>query len=63
MKGEIKMNKQHIKGAGNRAKGAVKETAGKATGNESLELEGKIDRVKGKTQQAVGDAKDRLQGK
>lgn len=54
------MNKQQIKGAGNRVKGAIKETTGKAVGNESLELEGKLDRAKGKAQQAVGNAKDRL---
>lgn len=57
------MNKQHVKGAANSAKGSIKESTGKATGNESLEAEGKFDRAKGKTQSALGDAKDRLQGK
>lgn len=57
------MNKYHVKGAGNRAKGTIKETAGKATDNESLEMEGRADRFKGKAQGTLGDAKDALQGK
>ena len=43
-------------------KGKVKETAGKATGDERLENEGRTDQVKGKAKDAVDDAKDAVQG-
>jgi hypothetical protein len=38
------MNKDRIKGAGEQAKGTVKEAAGKVTGDVKLEAEGKPDR-------------------
>jgi uncharacterized protein YjbJ (UPF0337 family) len=47
-----------IKGAANDAMGNVKESAGRATGNENLQAEGLAQQAKGKTQKAVGDAKD-----
>jgi uncharacterized protein YjbJ (UPF0337 family) len=40
------------------AKGHVKETAGKATGNPGLELEGKGDKVSGNLKQAGEKVKD-----
>ena len=40
------------------AKGHVKETAGKATGNRSLEAEGKGDKVAGNLKQAGEKVKD-----
>ena len=52
------MHKDEVKGAGNKAKGAVKEAAGKATGNRKLEAEGKADKAKGHVQSAGGKAKD-----
>lgn len=52
------MNRNHIKGAYDRAKGAVKEVAGKATNNKKLKVEGKIDKAKGKAEHVVGDMKD-----
>jgi uncharacterized protein YjbJ (UPF0337 family) len=54
----ITMDKDRIAGAGNQAKGAVKEAAGKATGDVNLETSGKIDKLHGKVQSAVGGAKD-----
>jgi uncharacterized protein YjbJ (UPF0337 family) len=42
------------------AKGKVKETAGKATGNERLRRQGKADQVKGKIKQAGEKLKDTL---
>ena len=39
-------------------KGDVKETLGKATGNEELEAEGKGDQVKGNLKQAGDKVKD-----
>jgi uncharacterized protein YjbJ (UPF0337 family) len=41
-----------------RAKGKVKEAAGKLTGNESLEAKGKTDRMKGELKQAGEKVKD-----
>jgi uncharacterized protein YjbJ (UPF0337 family) len=52
------MNKQHIKGAVDKAKGAVKEALGKATGDEKLQTEGKVDKAKGEIHKAAGDLKD-----
>ena len=57
------MDKDRIKGAAQQAKGAVKETAGKLTGDAKLESEGKADKVAGKVQNAVGGIKDTLRGK
>jgi uncharacterized protein YjbJ (UPF0337 family) len=52
------MDKEHVKGAADKAKGTVKEAAGKVTGDKSLEGEGKIDKAKGKLHKAAGDVKD-----
>lgn len=54
------MDKDRIEGSGNQAKGAVKETVGKATGDAKLQSEGVADKAKGKVQNAVGGAKDAL---
>ena len=45
-------------GTWDKAKGAVKEAAGKATDNEDLEAEGKMDQAKGGVEKAVGKTKD-----
>lgn len=37
----------HVKGAANKAKGAVKKKAGKATGDRKTEAEGRVDKTKG----------------
>ncbi|HEX4304032.1 MAG TPA: CsbD family protein [Rhizomicrobium sp.] len=52
------MDKDRINGAANQAKGAVKETIGKATGDAKLQTEGAADKAKGKVQNAVGGLKD-----
>jgi uncharacterized protein YjbJ (UPF0337 family) len=52
------MHKDTIKGAAKDAKGSMKETVGKATGNERMEAEGAADRVAGKVQKGVGNLKD-----
>jgi uncharacterized protein YjbJ (UPF0337 family) len=52
------MDKDRIDGAVKQAKGAVKETAGKVTGDAKLQGEGKADKVAGKVQNAVGSARD-----
>lgn len=43
-----------------KAKGAIKETAGKVTGDDSLELEGKADQVKADVKQSGEKVKDAL---
>jgi uncharacterized protein YjbJ (UPF0337 family) len=57
------MDKDRIKGSAEQAKGAVKETAGKAFGDKKLETEGKTDKAAGKAQNAVGGLKDAVRGK
>ncbi|WP_127355561.1 CsbD family protein [Actinacidiphila soli] len=46
------------KNTGETIKGKAKEATGKATGNESLEMEGKIDQTKGDAKQAIQKIKD-----
>jgi uncharacterized protein YjbJ (UPF0337 family) len=55
---ESMMDKQHIKGAADKAKGAVKDAAGKLTGDKQMQAEGKLDKAKGEARSAVGDVKD-----
>jgi uncharacterized protein YjbJ (UPF0337 family) len=52
------MDREHIKGAADKAKGAVKETAGKLTGDKKLETDGKVDKAKGDLHNVAGDVKD-----
>jgi uncharacterized protein YjbJ (UPF0337 family) len=58
--GEENMDKDRIEGAAREAKGKVKETFGKVTGDTKTEAEGKAEKVAGKVQNAVGGAKDAL---
>jgi uncharacterized protein YjbJ (UPF0337 family) len=55
---ESDMNKEHLKGDIDKAKGAIKEGVGKATGNERLREKGEIDKEKGEFHKAAGDLKD-----
>jgi uncharacterized protein YjbJ (UPF0337 family) len=48
------------KNTAQRAKGKVKETVGKATGNERLRRQGKVDQMKGKIKQTGEKVKDAL---
>lgn len=52
------MDKDRIAGSANQAKGAVKEAAGKMTGDSKLKAEGAADKAQGKVQNAVGGMKD-----
>jgi uncharacterized protein YjbJ (UPF0337 family) len=52
------MDKDRIKGSLDQTKGAIKETAGKVTGDTKLKGEGQAERLKGKIESAVGGAKD-----
>ncbi|MGB7091975.1 MAG: CsbD family protein, partial [Methylovirgula sp.] len=49
---------EHLKGAADKAKGAIKDTAGKVMGDKKLQAEGKFDKAKGSAHDAVGDVKD-----
>ena len=55
------MNKDRIEGSAERAKGKVKEVAGKVTGDSKLEAEGKTEQVAGKVQNTVGGIKDAVE--
>jgi uncharacterized protein YjbJ (UPF0337 family) len=52
------MDKEHVKGAADKAKGAVKDAAGKVTGDKELQAEGKIDKAKGAAHNVAGNVKD-----
>jgi uncharacterized protein YjbJ (UPF0337 family) len=55
---EAVMDKEHIKGAADKAKGAVKDAAGKLMDDKEMQAEGKMDKAKGAAREALGDAKD-----
>lgn len=57
------MDNDRVKGAVDKAKGSVKEGAGKALGDSKLQAEGKGDKLSGKIQNAVGGIKDAIKGK
>lgn len=54
------VNKDQVKGRVKEAEGTIKEAAGKAVGNEKLEAKGKIQKVLGRAQAALGDVKQDL---
>jgi uncharacterized protein YjbJ (UPF0337 family) len=57
------VDQNRVSGAGDKAKGSVKEAAGKLTGDAKLQAEGKADKTKGGIKNAVGGAADALRGK
>ena len=52
------MDREHVKGMADKAKGAIKEGAGKLSGDKKLQNEGKIDKAKGSAHNVAGDVKD-----
>jgi uncharacterized protein YjbJ (UPF0337 family) len=54
------MSTNRVEGAVDKGVGAVKEAAGKATGNERLEAEGAVQKAKGDVQNKVGQAQDKI---
>ena len=52
------MNKEHVKGAADKAKGSVKDAAGKLMDDKELQAEGKMDKAKGTAHKVAGDVKD-----
>jgi uncharacterized protein YjbJ (UPF0337 family) len=57
------MDSEHVKGAADKAKGAVKDAVGKVTGDEKLQAEGKVDKAKGAAHNVAGDVKDAVKGR
>lgn len=51
-----------VEGAADKAKGSVKDTVGKVTGDEKMQAEGKADKAEGKAKSAVGGIKDAIKG-
>ena len=54
------MDSEHVKGAADKVKGAIKDTAGKVTGDKELQAEGKFDKAKGAAHDTAGDVKDEV---
>ena len=54
------MDKDRVEGAADKAKGSLKEAAGKLTGDAKLQAEGKADKAGGAIKNAVGGAKDAI---
>jgi len=54
------MDKEHLKGAADKASGEIKDAIGKVTGNDKLRVEGAIDKAKGEVHEKLGDAKDAI---
>jgi uncharacterized protein YjbJ (UPF0337 family) len=57
------MDKDRVKGSGQQAKGKLKETVGKVSGDSKLQGEGKADQAAGKVRNTIGGIKDTLKGK
>jgi uncharacterized protein YjbJ (UPF0337 family) len=54
----MNVDHEHVKGAADKVKGAIKDLAGKVTGDKKLQTEGKIDKAKGAAHNVAGDVKD-----
>ncbi len=57
------VDKNRVEGAGDQAKGNLKEAAGKLTGDEKLKREGQADQAGGKVKNAVGGIADTIRDK
>lgn len=52
------MNEEHVKGAADKAKGSIKDAAGKILDDKKMQADGKMDKAKGAAHGALGDVKD-----
>jgi uncharacterized protein YjbJ (UPF0337 family) len=52
------VDREHVKGAADKVKGAIKDVAGKVMNDKELQAEGKFDKAKGAAHDAAGDVKD-----
>jgi uncharacterized protein YjbJ (UPF0337 family) len=59
----MNMDKDRVAGSAKVVKGKIKEAVGKAVGDSKLESQGKVDKIQGKVQNAIGGLKDTLRGK
>jgi uncharacterized protein YjbJ (UPF0337 family) len=58
LKKEFIMDREHVKGAADKAKGAIEDTVGKLTGDKKMQVEGTMDKAKGAAHNVAGDVKD-----
>ena len=54
------MSKLGIEGAAQKGVGAIKQTVGKAVGNEKLQVEGAADKAVGSAKEALGKGQDAI---
>ena len=52
--------KDKIAGLANKAAGNIKQGVGKVVGSDKLQVEGKVQEIKGEGQRAMGAAKDKV---
>jgi uncharacterized protein YjbJ (UPF0337 family) len=57
----MSINKDQVKGRLTEAEGRIKEVAGNFTGNETLQLKGKMQKIQGEAQAAFGDLRKDLE--
>jgi uncharacterized protein YjbJ (UPF0337 family) len=57
------MDKKNVEGGLDHLTGRIKETAGVATNDRKLEKEGKIDQIKGKVKDKLGDLREGIKDK
>ena len=55
------MKKEQVTGRLEEAKGAIKEVAGKVVGNTKLEVEGKIEKISGRTEADAADVANKVE--
>jgi uncharacterized protein YjbJ (UPF0337 family) len=56
----VAMNKDQVKGRVEEAKGAIKETTGRITGNPDMQDRGTLEKAAGKVQKNYGDMKEQV---
>ena len=57
------VDRNRVEGAGDRAKGNIKEAAGDLTGDEKLKAEGEFDQAAGSVKSTVGSVADAVRDK
>ena len=57
------MESEHIKGAADKLTGKAKQAAGDAIDNKEMQAKGKVQELKGKALDKIGDVKDALEKK
>ena len=54
-------NEDQVKGKWDQAKGTVKETVGRAIGDDDMDSSGQTDQIKGNVREGYGDAKEAVE--